>query len=133
MDISIKVKETAKAAGLRLQDVADRLGVSYMQFYRYLNGNITLSNLCRIAEALGTTPAELLQESPGPARTTARPDRSQETNGPGPRPGDEPGTIQARKAEILFTCPGCRQSFRITAEQVEQDDQDSRDDDRNQE
>lgn len=62
MNIYTKVVAALKAQNRTQQDLATALGVSYMQLYRYLHGNITIDNLARIADALKTTPADLLRE-----------------------------------------------------------------------
>lgn len=53
-----------KSKGMTQLQLADRLGVSKQTIQHLLNGNITLERLFAIADALNTTPAELVANPP---------------------------------------------------------------------
>lgn len=61
IDLNENVERFLKQKGKNKTVLADLLGVSYMQLYRYLHGNITLANLERIAKALDLEPWQLLR------------------------------------------------------------------------
>ena len=98
MDISTNVKKALRAQGKNLDDLAAALNVSRMQVYRYLNGNITLSNLQRLAAALNIPPSKLLEEGP-------------EADNPGPIPAGLP-------AVLSIICPSCREQIYLNVRQT---------------
>lgn len=98
MDISTNVKKALRAQGKNLDDLAAALNVSRMQVYRYLNGNITLSNLQRLAAALNIPPSKLLEEGP-------------EADNPGPIPAGLP-------AVLSIICPSCRKQIYLNVRQT---------------
>ena len=61
IDLNENVERFLKQKGKNKTVLADLLGVSYMQLYRYLHGNITLANLERLANALDVEPWQLLR------------------------------------------------------------------------
>ena len=61
IDLNENVERFLKQKGKNKIVLADLLGVSYMQLYRYLHGNITLANLERLAKALQVEPWQLLR------------------------------------------------------------------------
>ena len=61
IDLNENVERFLKQKGKNKTVLADLLGVSYMQLYRYLHGNITLANLERLAKALDLEPWQLLR------------------------------------------------------------------------
>ena len=61
INLNENVERFLKQNGKNKTVLADLLGVSYMQLYRYLHGNITLANLERLAKALDVEPWQLLR------------------------------------------------------------------------
>ena len=93
MDISDNIARIAKDKGAQLQGIAAALGVSRMQLYRYLHGNVTIGNLAKIAAALDVEPWQLLK----------------------PYPDQEPDNpTLPNKAKII--CPHCGKEIRINFE-----------------
>lgn len=98
--IKNNVKNILKAQGCTQKELARKLGVSAHLLQYYLTGNITLSNLSKIAGALGVPAWELLK-NPG------------EQNAPNP---GEPSTTKPREAnpETKTICPHCGKAVKLT-------------------
>lgn len=93
------VKRLLKAGGITQKELARKLGVSASNLQYYMNGNITISTLEKIAGALGVPAWELLK-NPGEQNT--------------PNPG-EPSTTKPREAnpETATICPHCGKALTI--------------------
>ena len=64
MDIHENIKFVLKKRNMTQKDLADKLGVSKRTTTYYLNGNVTIDTLEKIASALGTTVETLVSETP---------------------------------------------------------------------
>lgn len=62
IDFRTNVKRALVARGLTQQTIAERMGISKQQVQIYLRRNraITIKTICRFADAIGCTPAELM-------------------------------------------------------------------------
>lgn len=62
--VRVAIKARRIALGLRQQEVAEMIGVSYQQFHKYEHGinRVSVGALVAIADALGTTPSALLED-----------------------------------------------------------------------
>lgn len=58
----MRIKEVIKEKGTSVKELAEKLGVKPPSLSRAINGNTTVDMLNRIADALGVTAAELLEE-----------------------------------------------------------------------
>ncbi len=67
-EIEQNLREIARAKGLRLSDIADRMGTTVSNLLTSVKGNPTVSKLQDIAEALGVGVSELLTLRPESAR-----------------------------------------------------------------
>ena len=67
-DIEKNLREIARAKGLRLSDIADRMGTTVSNLLTSVKGNPTVSKLQDIAEALGVGVSELLTLRPESAQ-----------------------------------------------------------------
>ncbi len=67
-EIEQNLREIARAKGLRLSDIADRMGTTVSNLLSSVKGNPTASKLQGIAEALGVGVSELLTLRPESAR-----------------------------------------------------------------
>ena len=64
--LAFNLKRLRTSAGISQEELADRAGLhrTYISSIERAQRNISLENIFLIAEALGTTPAELLQSIP---------------------------------------------------------------------
>ncbi|MDY6024669.1 helix-turn-helix transcriptional regulator [Bergeyella zoohelcum] len=56
----LRIKEVAKAKGITLTEVAQKLGISKVSLSNSINGNPTLETLLKIAEVLDVDVRELI-------------------------------------------------------------------------
>lgn len=63
IDFRTNVKRALEARGITQQAIAERMGISKQQLQIYLRSNraITIKTICRFADAIGCSPAELMQ------------------------------------------------------------------------
>lgn len=76
MDFKENVKYVLNARGMTQVDLANKLGVTKQSIQHYLNGNITLAVVMKMAIALDTTIDTLVSEAPLSTRDDAIPNRS---------------------------------------------------------
>jgi len=70
MNLGEKIKEKRKEAGISVEAMAEKLGISFTTLYRYEKSDIVkipTHIFTGICEILNTTPAELMGNTPGPA------------------------------------------------------------------
>ena len=68
--LGFNLKRLRTSAGLSQEELADRAGLhrTYISSIERAQRNVSLENIFQIAEALGTTPAELLRPIPNGLR-----------------------------------------------------------------
>ena len=59
--MSLRVKEIAKAHGISITELAERMGIRQESLSRAINGNPTLSTLESMADALNVSVSELFE------------------------------------------------------------------------
>lgn len=64
MDIAENIKFILKVRKLNQTKLAELMGVSKRTVQYYINGNITVDTLCKLADALDTTVETLVSETP---------------------------------------------------------------------
>lgn len=64
MDIAENVKYVLKERKMTQGEFADKMGVSLRSVQYYLNGNLSLETLQRMADALDTTVEAIVSETP---------------------------------------------------------------------
>lgn len=57
----LRIKEVCKEKGIKMADIANKLGISPVNLSMSLNGNPTLSRLKEVADALGVEIADLFE------------------------------------------------------------------------
>lgn len=64
MDIKENIKFILKQRGMTQKELADKLGLSIRTVQYYFDGNLTLTSLQKIADALDTTISTVISEEP---------------------------------------------------------------------
>jgi transcriptional regulator with XRE-family HTH domain len=66
--LGARLRQRREALDMSQQDIAKRMGRKQAAVSKWEVGdtNITVADFCRLAEILGTTPAELLRDEDGP-------------------------------------------------------------------
>lgn len=96
MDIKENIKYVLHKRGMTQVQLAEKLGVSKQQIQSYLNTNITLETIRKIAVALNTTMETLVSESPLYTR-------------------DEPVPTRNITTSTKLTCPHCGKEIDLIA------------------
>jgi len=60
---TLRIKALAKAKGITMQDIADKIGINRVNLSNSLNGNPTLKRLEQVADCLGVDVSELFENS----------------------------------------------------------------------
>jgi len=60
--MKFKVKEICKKKGLKLEDLAEKMGITRITLTRNINGNPTIETLEKTADALGVSVVELFEK-----------------------------------------------------------------------
>ena len=61
----LRVQEVCKNQGITMQEVAKKMGVTYQALYASVSGNPTIGKLQEIANAIGVSVSELIDEPKG--------------------------------------------------------------------
>lgn len=70
---NLRIKDVARAHGMTLKDVAERMGKNYVSFKQAVSYNMTIATMESIAEAIGCSPAEFfpIQDNVEPTEVNA--------------------------------------------------------------